>query len=113
MLLYVYIVNTNDKIFTMNIYYELNGDLFIWNADKAEKNLHKHGVRFEEAATVFSDPLFILTDASRNDEARDAAIGFDVTGRLLYVVHIEIEESCIRIISARRAEPEEELNYAL
>ena len=77
----------------MNIYYELNGDLFVWNADKAEKNLHKHGVRFEEAATVFSDPLFILTDASHNDEARDAAIGFDVIGRLLYVVHIEIEDS--------------------
>ncbi len=97
----------------MNIYYELNGDLFVWNADKAEKNLHKHGIRFEEAVTVFSDPLFVLTDASRNDEARHAAIGFDVTGRLLYVVHIEIEESCIRIISARRAESEEELIYAL
>lgn len=111
--IYIYIVNTNDRILPMNIYYELNGDLFVWNANKAEKNLHKHGIRFEEAATVFSDPLFVLTDASRNDEARDAAIGFDVTGRLLYVVHIEIEESCIRIISARRTEPEEELNYAL
>ncbi len=91
----------------MNIYYELNGNLFVWNADKAEKNLHRHGIRFEEAATVFFDPLFVFTDASRNDEARYAAIGFDMAGRLLYVVHIEIEESCIRIISARRAEPKE------
>lgn len=98
---------------SINIYYELNGDLFVWDTGKAEKNLRKHGIRFEEAATIFSDPLFVLTDASRNDEARDAAIGFDVTGRLLYVVHIEIEGSCIRLISARRAEPEEELNYAL
>ncbi|WP_292974952.1 BrnT family toxin [Nitrosomonas sp.] len=64
----------------MNIYYELNGDLFVWDTGKAEKNLRKHGIRFEEAATVFSDPLFVLTGASRNDEARDAAIGFDVTG---------------------------------
>jgi uncharacterized DUF497 family protein len=31
--------------------------------------VRKHGVRFEDAATVFMDPLFVLTDASRNDEA--------------------------------------------
>ena len=55
--------------------------------------------------------MFILVDASRNGETRDAAIGFDTAGRLLYVVHIEFEVSLIRIISARRAEPEEELNY--
>ena len=46
-----------------------------------------------------------------NDETRHAAIGFDLAGRLLYVVHIEIEESYIRIISARRAEPKEEFDY--
>jgi uncharacterized DUF497 family protein len=96
----------------MDVRYELNGDLFVWDAKKAEANWRKHGVRFEEAATVFSDPLFILVDASRNDEARDAAIGFDSTGRLLYVVHIEVRESYVRIISARRAEPEEEHRYA-
>ncbi|MDD5058434.1 MAG: BrnT family toxin [Sideroxydans sp.] len=96
----------------MDIQFELNGDLFVWSDKKADKNWRKHGVRFEEAATVFEDPLFILVDASRNDETRDAAIGFDASGRLLYVVHIEFEESCIRIISARRAESEEELNYA-
>ncbi|WP_256212043.1 BrnT family toxin [Nitrosomonas communis] len=86
--------------------------MFVWNAGKADRNLRKHGVRFEEAATVFSDPLFVLVNASRSDEKRHAAIGFDLTGRLLYVVHVEIEESCIRIISARRAEPEEESDYA-
>ena len=56
--------------------------------------------------------MLLIMAASRNDEARDAAIGFDITGRLFYVVHIEIEEKSIRIISARRAEPNEELNYA-
>ena len=61
---------------------------------------------------MFSDPLFVLTDASRSDEARDAAIGFDIQGRLLFVVHIEIEATCIRIISARRAELIEEVLYA-
>ncbi|CAK0769951.1 BrnT family toxin [Gammaproteobacteria bacterium] len=97
----------------MDIHYELNGELFVWNEHKAEKNWRRHGVRFEEAATVFADPLFVLVDASRRDEARDAAIGFDLTGRLLYVVHIEVEASFIRIISARRAEPEEERCYVV
>ena len=60
---------------------------------------------------VFGDPLFILVDASRNEEARDAAIGFDIAGRLLYVVHIEFYESHIRIISARRAEADEAQRY--
>ena len=54
-----------------------------------------------------------MLDASRNDEARLAAIGFDNTGRLLYVVHLEFEADYIRIISARRATTEEESKYAL
>lgn len=96
----------------MDIYYELNGESFVWDADKARRNWRKHGVRFEEAATVFFDPLFVLVEASRHGESRDAAIGFDAGGRLLTVVHIEIEATCIRIISARRAEPAEESSYA-
>ncbi len=90
-----------------------NLGLFVWRASKALKNLSKHGIRFEEAATVFGDPNVVLVDASRNDEARDAVIGFDITGRLLFVVHIEFEDTAIRIISARRAESEEEQKYAL
>lgn len=96
----------------MDTRYELNGDLFLWDSAKAASNLAKHGVRFEEAASVFADPLFVLVDASRNEEARQAVIGFDATGRLLYVVHIEVEDVCIRIISARRAGPLEERRYA-
>ena len=96
----------------MDIQFQLNGDQFVWDAEKADKNWHKHGVRFEEAASVFEDPMFVLVDASRNNESRDAAIGFDAIGRLLYVVHIEFEESYIRLISARRAEPDEEDKYA-
>jgi len=97
----------------MDIHFSLNGESFVWNAVKAQKNLHKHGVRFEEAATVFADPAFVLVQASRNEEARDAAIGFDAVGRLLYVVHIEFEATYIRIISARRAEPQEEQIYVV
>jgi uncharacterized DUF497 family protein len=96
----------------VDIYFDLGGDSFVWDSAKAQKNLTKHGVSFEEAATVFADPLFILVDASGNEEARDVAIGFGSFGRLLYVVHIEIEDTCIRIISARRTGPEEEKHYA-
>lgn len=61
--------------------------------------------------TVFDDPLFVLQDASRNEEQRDAVIGFSSAGRLLTVVHIEFEEEFIRIISAWRASPAEEAFY--
>ena len=43
--------------------YRLDGNLFVWNRDKAERNWRKHGVRFQEAATVFGDPYLVLTDA--------------------------------------------------
>ncbi len=96
----------------MDINFEIDGELFVWNEFKAKGNWRKHGINFEEAATVFFDPLLIIITASRNNEERDAVIGFDSSGRLLYVVHIEIEETSIRIISARRAEPNEESTYA-
>lgn len=57
------------------------------------------------------DPLFRLVDAGRNDEARDAIIGFDATGRLLFVVHIQFEDAFIRIISARKASQDERRNH--
>jgi uncharacterized DUF497 family protein len=43
----------------MDIHYELNGVRFVWNVDKAASNVRKHdGIRFEQAATVFFDPVF-------------------------------------------------------
>ena len=54
----------------------------------------------------------MLVDAARNDESRDAVIGFDRLARLLFVVHIEIDGDCIRIISVRPAELHEEALYA-
>lgn len=94
-----------------DVHYEADGELFVWNRAKAEWNWRKHGIKFEEAASVFGDPYFVLVDATRKDEARNAAIGFDTHARLLYVVHVEIETTCIRIISARRAESREESRY--
>ncbi|MBU3693884.1 MAG: BrnT family toxin [Rhodocyclaceae bacterium] len=92
----------------MDVHFRLNGTDFVWDADKAAANARKHeGVTFEQAATVFFDPLFRLVDASRNDEGRDAVIGFDSAQRLLFVVHVQIEDAAIRIVSARRATSQE------
>src|SRR5215475_11352377 len=55
--------------------FEHGGTSFRWDESKAAKNQRRHGVSFEEAATVFDDPLFVLQDASRNEERRDTVIG--------------------------------------
>lgn len=92
----------------MDVRHELNGVRFVWNDEKARLNLVNHdGISFQQAAEVFFDPFVVVVDASRNDEARDAAIGFDIAGRVLYVVHIEFEGEHIRIISARKATAQE------
>jgi uncharacterized DUF497 family protein len=92
----------------MDVHYELNGTAFVWDDEKARANSVKHeGVTFEQSAEVFFDPFLEVVDASRNDEAREAVIGYDLLGRLLFVVHIEFGEEYIRIISARKATAKE------
>ena len=95
----------------MDVRHELNGTTFVWNDDKARLNVRNHGVAFEQAAEVFFDPFFRLVDAGRNDEARDAVIGYDTGSRLLCVVHVEIEGEIVRIISARKATSRERETY--
>jgi hypothetical protein len=96
----------------MDTYFVLNGITFIWNVEKARMNPVNHdGITFQQAAEAFFDPFLILVDASRNDEARDAVIGLDTRYNLLYVVHIEREGDCIRIISARTATRQERKEY--
>jgi predicted DNA binding CopG/RHH family protein len=48
----------------MERHFEYRGTRFVWHEAKAELNVNKHGVAFEEAVTVFDDPLFVLQDAS-------------------------------------------------
>jgi uncharacterized protein len=95
----------------MDRLFEHGGTTFEWDESKAAENQQKHGVSFEEAVTVFDDPLLVIQDASRNEEQRDGAIGFSSNGRLLMVVHIEFDGQSIRIISARRASTTEEVFY--
>ncbi|MBM3947267.1 MAG: BrnT family toxin [SAR202 cluster bacterium] len=88
----------------MDMYFVFQGITFVWGDDKARENPRRHeGVAFEQAAEAFFDPFLKVVDASRNEEARDAIIGMDTRWTPLFVVHIEIEEEAIRLISARKA----------
>jgi uncharacterized DUF497 family protein len=77
---------------------------FEWDDAKAATNLRKHGVSFEEAASVFSDALaYTFTDPDHSmGEERLLSFGFSQFGQLLAVVHAERGQA-IRIISARKA----------
>lgn len=86
----------------MDIAYRLENLEFEWNLDKAERNIDKHGVTFEEAAEVFLDPFYVMGDASANNEDREFVLGYSLAERLLLVVHLE-KGPTIRIISARVA----------
>lgn len=98
----------------MDSRYEKNGISFVWNTRKAAANPKKHdGITFEQATEAFFDPFFKLVDAGRNEEARDAVVGYDESGRLLFVVHIELEGDIIRLISARKATVTERNDYDL
>jgi uncharacterized DUF497 family protein len=73
-----------------------------WDPNKARLNLQKHGVTFEEAASVFKD-VFSVTVSDplySADEFRFVTVGRSDRGRTLVVVHSEVEEG-IRVISAR------------
>ena len=96
----------------MDTRFVLHGITFIWDEHKAQGNPRHHdGVTFEQAAEAFFDPFLKGVDASRNDEARDAIIGMDICWNLLFVVHIELEEDAIRLISARKATRKERTYY--
>ncbi len=89
----------------------LNGVTFLWDRSKAETNLVKHSVHFEEACEVFFDPFFVLRDASRHYEKREGLIGYSKSGRLLFVVYVEKEGDAYRIVSAKPAEKEHRKEY--
>ncbi len=90
---------------------------FDWDPAKAASNAVKHGVSFEEAMTVFHDPLArsILDRDHSVVEERWVTLGEASTGNLLVVVHtwidIEPDRSAVRIISARRPTPNEARQY--
>ena len=86
---------------------------FEWDPNKAARNIEKHQVSFDEAATVFDDMMFItVVDEEHSvDEERYITIGLSKHGRLLLVAHTD-REGRIRIISARKATKKERQFYA-
>lgn len=85
---------------------------FEWDDQKARLNLKKHGINFEGAKTVFSDPLAYIFDDEWHSvgEKREIIIGHDRDNRLLLVCFTE-RANKIRIISARLATKKERQDY--
>jgi uncharacterized protein len=85
---------------------------FEWDENKAERNLSKYKVSFEEAKTVFDDPLYVdFYDPDHSgDEERYLIIGESNQGRLLIVSYTERSDST-RLISAREVTRAERESY--
>lgn len=85
---------------------------FEWDDEKAESNLKKHRVSFDEAATIFNDPnIATIPDPDHSeDEERFVSIGRSVITRLLTVIHT-FRLTRIRLISARKATKAEKKRY--
>jgi len=85
---------------------------FEWDPGKAGANYIKHGVSFEEAATVFADRLSITIDDPQHssEEYREITIGQTVKFRIVVVSHVD-RFGNIRIISARKADRNEIKQY--
>jgi len=82
-----------------------------WHDAKAASNFKKHGVTFDEAATVLLDPLAITFADDHASEDRSITVGHSAAARVLVVVTTERANDRIRIISARRATPKERRDY--
>lgn len=85
---------------------------FEWDENKAASNLKKHGVSFDEAKTVFDDPLYIdFYDPDHSDgEDRYIMMGMSLQNRLLLVAYTERGDA-IRLISARETTQTEQKLY--
>ena len=85
---------------------------FEWDPKKATANLVKHKVSFEDAATVFGDPLALIVADPRHSfqEERFVLLGLSESQRLLAVMFVDRGE-VIRIVSARRVTRREQKNY--
>ena len=87
--------------------------VFEWDSKKARSNHRKHGISFDEARTVFEDPLaaIFMDEEHSARENREIIIGNTVLGRLVLVSFTERRQGHIRMISARRATRREQSDY--
>ena len=91
---------------------------FEWDPAKAADNVRKHGVSFDDAATVLADNLLlsVLDDEHGGSEQRWISLGRSIEGQLMVVVHTYFERddaTVVRIISARTATPRERRRYEM
>ena len=92
--------------------------MFAWDARKTARNLAKHGVSFEEAATVFADPDALEWEDLEHShlETRFKRLGISIKGRIVILVYSHRKgkdaKETLRIITARRASPKEREAYA-
>jgi uncharacterized protein len=86
--------------------------IYEWDPKKAKANLRKHGVTFEDAATVFLDPLAVTyPDPDHSgEEMREITVGHSSKDRVLFLSHTQRGDRT-RIIGARRATPRERKQY--
>ena len=86
--------------------------IYEWDAEKAKTNLRKHGVSFEEAATIFLDSLAVTFSDPHHSgkEEREITIGHSARGQVIFVSHCQ-RGSRIRIISARKTTRGERKQY--
>ena len=85
---------------------------FEWDPDKAALNQRKHRVSFQEAVTVFGDPLAITYQDPDHSisEQRFITVGMSRSEQVLIIAHLDRDEN-IRIISARKTTPGERKHY--
>jgi uncharacterized DUF497 family protein len=85
---------------------------FEWDTGKAHENLAKHNVSFDEAATVFGDPLAVTIDDPdhSDDEQRFLTTGLSSHGRLIIAAHTD-RDGRVRIITAREVTARERRQY--
>ncbi len=86
--------------------------IYEWDLQKARRDLQKHGVAFDEAASVFLDPTALtFSDPDHSEEEdREITIGLSGKGRVIFVSHCERGER-LRLISARKASRKERQQY--
>jgi uncharacterized DUF497 family protein len=83
----------------------------VWDTKKAAANLRNHGIEFSHASTVLDDPMAMTIEDTRHGEQRFVTVGSDILGRVLVVVYTYSGEEEIRLISARKATPQERRVY--
>ena len=85
---------------------------FTWDPEKAESNIDKHGLSFEEASTAFGDPLSRTQPDPLHSDEEDRLIlmGMTSAGRLVIVAHVDRGET-VRLVSARLVTPGERRRY--